>query len=72
MKIIIILLLLLEVNGHCTRFAQQVLLCNEWELTASQLDLSFLTPLSVAGCSQLNLRVTQWTTSVALLELADN
>ena len=35
--------------------AQGVLLCEEWGVTASQLDLPSLIPLSVAGCGRLKL-----------------
>ena len=40
-------------------------------LTASQLDVLSLTPLSVAGCGRLQLRVAHWATSVALLQVVD-
>ena len=39
----------------CTRGAQGVLPCEGRGVTASQLDLPSLTPLSVAGCGRLQL-----------------
>ena len=36
-------------------------------LTASQLDLPSVTPLSVAGCGRLKLGATHWATWVTLL-----
>ena len=41
-------------------------------LTASQLDLPSLTPLSVVGCGILQLGAPQLATSVALLQVVDN
>ena len=41
-------------------------------VTASQLDLPSLTPLSVAGCIRLQLLADHWVTSVALLQVVDN
>ena len=38
------------------RGAQGVLPCVGWGVTASQLDLPTLTPLSVAGCGRLQLK----------------
>ena len=39
------------------------------EVTASQLDKPYLTPLSIAGCGQLQLGAAHWATSVALLQV---
>ena len=41
-------------------------------VTASQLNLPSLTPLTVAGCGRLHLGVAHWATSVALLQVVDN
>ena len=38
---------------------------------ASQLDLPSLAPLSVVGCSRLQLGVAHWAISVALLQVVD-
>ena len=38
----------------------------------SQLDLPFLTPLSVAGCGRLQLGVPHWATSVDYCKLLNN
>ena len=53
---------------YCARGAQGVLPMR-MGLTASQLDVPSLTPLSVAGCGRLQLGVTHWATSVALLKV---
>ena len=45
--------------------------CRGWGVTAGQLDLPPLTPLSVAGCGRLQLRAAHWATSVALLQAVD-
>ena len=37
-----------------------------------ELDLPSLTPLSVAGCGQLQLEAAHWATWVTLLEVVDN
>ena len=52
--------------------AQGVLLCVGWGVTANQLDLPSLTPLSVASCGLLQLGPPHWATSVALLQVVDN
>ena len=54
--------------------AHEVLSCNGWGLTASQLDLLSLTALYVAGCGQSQRRADHWATLVALLQVdvADN
>ena len=41
-------------------------------VAVSQSDLPSLTPLSVAGCGQLQLGVAHWATSVSLLQVVDN
>ena len=41
-------------------------------ITASQLDLQSLTPLSVAGCGRLKLGAADWSTPVALPQVVDN
>ena len=51
---------------------QGVLPCEGWGVTASQLDLPSLTPLSVAGCGRLQLGAAHWATSVTLLQVVDN
>ena len=56
----------------CTRGAQGVLPCEGWGVTASQLDLPPLTPLSVAGCGRLQLEAVRWATWVTLLQVVDN
>ena len=40
-------------SHRAIRGAQGVLPCVGWRVTASQLDLSFPTPLSVAGCGRM-------------------
>ena len=55
---------------YCARGAQEALSMRVM-VTASQLDLPSLTPLFVAGCGRLQLRVAHWATSVALLQLVD-
>ena len=52
---------------YCASGAYGVLLIQMVGVTASQLDLPSLTPLSVAGCGRLQLGVAHWATSVALL-----
>ena len=42
------------------------------EVTASQLNLPYLTPLSVAGCGRLPLGVSHLITPVALVQVVDN
>ena len=56
----------------CTSGAHGALPCKEWGITTCQLDLPSLTPVSVDGCGRLQLWVTHWTTSVALLHVVDN
>ena len=56
----------------CTRGAQGVLPCEGRVVTASQLDLPSLTPLSVAGCGRLQLEAAHWATWVTLLQVVDN
>ena len=51
---------------------QRVLSCSRHGVTAGQLDLPSLTPLFVAGCGRLQLRVVHRATSVALLQIVDN
>ena len=41
-------------------------------VTASQLDPSSLTPLSVAVCGRLQLGASHWATSLASLQVVDN
>ena len=55
-----------------SRGAQGVLPCEGRGITASQLDLPSLTPLSVAGCGGLQLVAVHWATSVVLLQVVDN
>ena len=55
-----------------TNGAQGVLPCEERGVTASQLDLPSLTPLSVAGCGRLQLEAAHWATWVKLLQVVDN
>ena len=49
-------------NLYYARGAQEVLPIRVGG--ASQFDLPFLTPLSVAGCGRLQLRVTNWALSI--------
>ena len=56
----------------CTRGAQGVLPCAGRGVTASQLDLPPLPPLSVAGCGRLQLEAAHWATWVTLLQVVDN
>ena len=56
---------------YFTTEAQGVRPCKEWVVTASQLDLPYLT-LHAAGCGRLQLGVTHWVTSVALQQVVDN
>ena len=49
----------LEIRG-----VQGILPCVGWVVTASQLGLPSLTPLSVAGCDRLQLGAPHWATSV--------
>ena len=56
----------------CASGAQVVLPCEERGVTASQLDLPSLTPLSVAGCGRLQLEAAHWATWVTLLQVVDN
>ena len=53
---------------YCTRGAQRVLLMRVG-VTASQLDLPSLTPMSVAGYGRLQLEVAHWDTLVALMQV---
>ena len=57
---------------HCKSNVQVILPHRGCRATASQLDLSSLTPLSVAGCGRLHLGVAHWDTSVALPQVVDN
>ena len=59
------------VDLYYARGAQGVLPMRE-EGATSQLDLPFLTPLSVAGCGRLQQGVANLATSEALLEVVDN
>ena len=52
--------------------AQEVLPCEGYGVTVSQLDLPSLTPLLVAGCGRLHLEAADWATSVALLQVVNN
>ena len=54
------------------RGAQWVLPYIGWGVTANQLDLPSLTPLSVAGCGRLQMGAPHWAASVALLQVVDN
>ena len=54
------------------RGAQGVLPCVGWYVTASQLDLPSVTPLSVADCGRLQLGAPHWATSVTSLQVLDN
>ena len=56
----------------CTSGAQGVLPCEGRGVTASQLYLPSLTPLSVAGCGRLQLEAAHWATWVTLLQVVDN
>ena len=58
----------------CASDAQEVLPCKGWEVTASQLDLPSLTPLTIAirGRLQLGVAYKYLATSVALLQEVDN
>ena len=51
---------------------QETLPCVGWRVTASQLGLPSLTPLSVAGCGRLQLGAPNFATSVVLLQVVDN
>ena len=48
---------------HC-KYRQGILPCKGWGVTASQLELSSLTPLSVAGCGRLQVGVAHCATLV--------
>ena len=50
--------------GYCS--------CVGWGVTAIQLDLPSLTPLSVLGCGRLQLGALHFATPVALLLEVDN
>ena len=52
---------------HCAIVAQGLLTCEEWWVTASQMDLPSQAPLSVAGWGRL-MGVARRVTSVALLK----
>ena len=56
----------------CASGVQEVLPCEGRGVTASQLDLASLTPLSVAGCGRLQLVAAHWATWVTLLQVVDN
>ena len=56
---------------HYASGARGVLQCEVYG-SASQLNLSFLTPLVVAGCGRVQLGAAHWATSVALLQVVDN
>ena len=64
-------------NNYCRRLfvsrrRSGVLPYKGWLVTASQLDLPSLTPFSVTGYGRLQLRVADWATSVALLQVANH
>ena len=61
-----------DLYALCASGAQGVLCCVGWGITASQLDLPSLTPLSVAGCGRLQLEAAHWATWVTLLQVVDN
>ena len=61
-----------DLYALCVGGAQGVLPCEEWGVTASQLHLPSLTPLSVAGCGRLQLEAAHWATWVTLLQVVDN
>ena len=54
-------------NLYCARGAQGVLRMREG-VTASQLVLRCVIPLSIAGCGRLQLVVAHWATSVAFFK----
>ena len=56
----------------CASGAQGALLGEEWWVTASQLDLPSLTPLSVAGLGRLQLGAAHCATSVTSLQVVHN
>ena len=49
-----------------------VLPCVGWGVTASQLDLPYMTLLSIAGCGRLQLVAPYWVPSVALLQVVND
>ena len=51
-----------ELKGYCPV---------KGRLTARQLDLPSLMPLSVAGCGRLQLETAHWATLLALLQIFD-
>ena len=55
---------LVALRGYCPVKCRAV--------TASQLDLPSLTPLSVAGCGQLQLGAAHWATWLTLLQVLHN
>ena len=46
--------------------SQEALLCRGYKVTVSQLDLTSLTPLYIAGCGRLQLGVAHCATSVSV------
>ena len=56
---------------YCARGAQGTLPKRMGGATI-QLDLPALTPLSTAGCGQMQLGISHLATSVALLQVVDN
>ena len=56
----------------CASGTQGVLLCEQWGVTASQLDLPSLMPLSVAGCGRLQPGAAHCASSVTSLQVVDN
>ena len=61
-----------DLSVLCASGAQGALPCEGRGVTASQLDLPSLTPLSVAGCGRLQLEAAHWVTWVTLLQVVDN
>ena len=51
---------------------QGIMPCEGWGVTATQLDLPSLMPLSVAGYGLLQLGAAHWATSVSLLQVVDD
>ena len=58
---------LICVDASCTNDAHGVQ--SRVRVTVSQIDLPYLTKLSVAGYGRMQLGVTHWATSAALLQI---
>ena len=56
----------------CASGTQGVLPCEGLGVTASQLDLPSLAPLSVGSCGRLQPEAAHWATWVTLLQVVDN